>query len=572
MEFVGNNAYACAVYKNSITLPSTLPPALGTTNNFFTPIAIGLTRLSPTYMANFDFLNNTILIPCEGGIGINLRNTGRLVRVIENLIQYTCTNTAGVSFTGTPYFYGIQLSNANQSSVKLNTISGNAISLNYYGDHSGIKMNKSPKLLLHCNQISNTKYGFQTIGDCSTGPTEVIGNQFKNHRYGMLFRHLGQEGSLGNPIGLPATSGSSGYDPNNTFAGSGYNSGNRLFKLSVCGLSFSEKYYTSPLTLSSSQSGGNNPGCRYLIISSGSPSTTLNCNTVLPSIQPPIENQHLEDIVNGSVSYAEFDQGASWLDRQYVYEELRLNSSIISNNNTLNLFFQNAVNNIPEKICLANDAIQELAQQENLDPLVTEENLLKARNRNGKIIGKEEQIINEKIINEIYLKVFELGIESLQQSEDDIISELAYACPFEYGNAVFKARTIYTFYHPGVQFDEMMICGNGMQNKGGNLFSSEDAYLNNLNESNSKFEINNHEINISPNPANEQITLDYNLKENQNGVLVFYDMFGRERKVIYLNSKVQSLQVNLNELEKGVFTYTYLIDRNKVSNGKLVIN
>ena len=573
MEFTGNNAYGSSVLHNQIHLPSVLPWAMGSTNDFFTPIGIGLTRVSPTYTANFDIVYNDIYVPCEAGIGINLRNTGEKVRVIDNKIFHTCVNPYGLSFTGIPYFYGIQLTNSKSSSVKLNTITGNANTLAYYGDNTGVKLNKSIGLHLYCNTISSTRYGILAVSNCTTAPTEVMGNAFDGQLYGILFRHLGSEGTLGNPIGLQPSISQNGFDPNNTFAGSNYIAGKRLFKMSVCiGAPPQENYYTSPLTLNNSQSSGNHPSCVYFLQSNGSPVSVLNCANVFPSIQPPGGSDHDHDIARGTSVYAEFDGTAQWIDKQELFERLRLDSLMTSSDPILDSFYNAMLNTDIDNIDQTNFDIRALLDSLSLiDPVLFDQRLQQARYDNNNIVSADQEAINEQMINNIYLKVVDLGIDSITSTEDSIIQAFALGCPFVFGTATYKARQLYAIYNPGVQYNDIDICNNVGLFKGNSLFTEENSYLNGLNAPTSIANLIEGEVRLYPNPASDNITIAYKLTKGQTASLILYDMVGRERKVIALSDNVNRVQTSINDLEAGIYAYSYSINRIQKSTGKLII-
>lgn len=56
-----------------------------------------------------------------------------------------------------------------------------------------------------------------------------------------------------------------------------------------------------------------------------------------------------------------------------------------------------------------------------------------------------------------------------------------------------------------------------------------------------------------PNPANESLTLQYEIEEGQNAEFAIYDITGKEIKRFSLSDDNQSMTISLNSFSNGLF-------------------
>lgn len=64
----------------------------------------------------------------------------------------------------------------------------------------------------------------------------------------------------------------------------------------------------------------------------------------------------------------------------------------------------------------------------------------------------------------------------------------------------------------------------------------------------------NHEFRIYPNPNNGQMTLEYNLKQDEAGQLNFYNTIGQCVLTHQLNAGTNFLQIELNGVSNGLYS------------------
>jgi hypothetical protein len=134
------------------------------------------------------------------------------------------------------------------------------------------------------------------------------------------------------------------------------------------------------------------------------------------------------------------------------------------------------------------------------------------------------------------------------------------------GNGVFKARLLHAYFEPGFHYDDIGVCnGMGVYRGTSNPLQHEENLIN------GKGEIENNEPIIYPNPTTGQITIEFKLKENENGKVKIFDLLGNEVLSINLNNQVSRTVCSLPNLSKGVYIATILLENKCVYNTKLIL-
>ena len=79
--------------------------------------------------------------------------------------------------------------------------------------------------------------------------------------------------------------------------------------------------------------------------------------------------------------------------------------------------------------------------------------------------------------------------------------------------------------------------------------------------------------NAFPNPANFSVSMKYDITEfSHKGQIVFYDMLGKAVKEIALSDKKGTAKINVDDLNAGVYFYSFLVDGKAISTKKLVVS
>lgn len=197
-----------------------------------------------------------------------------------------------------------------------------------------------------------------------------------------------------------------------------------------------------------------------------------------------------------------------------------------------------------------------------------------ARDAKDMIDGPEDWLVNERTINELYLKYLEGGLEVIDADDSTIIATLALSCPYVSGpSAAYKARTLYSLYMPAVAYDDIYACNSQGVYKGG---SGEiyDEEINFLNAQISSRETSGLQtlsdegyFKVTPNPTSRYLTIQYSAA----GVFVLNDVTGRSVYSLQLPEGESKLDITLPTLTAGVYTYKYLANGVLQKVGKLVI-
>nr|HNH67506.1 T9SS type A sorting domain-containing protein [Bacteroidia bacterium] len=189
----------------------------------------------------------------------------------------------------------------------------------------------------------------------------------------------------------------------------------------------------------------------------------------------------------------------------------------------------------------------------------------------------EYYVQNEQWMNTQYLTAYSVANYNPNAEIQEQIKTLAYACPYLEGKAVFKARTLNSLLNPLANYDDLELCNNAGVNKAGDakgLFDQENEGLDSMANADGLQLIYAKEkrgIKIFPNPAQEKISIKYQLNRNESAVLILYDLTGRERKQIQLISSSTVVETTIAELNDGIYTYKYFVNSTLSETGKLSV-
>ncbi|MCX6295128.1 MAG: T9SS type A sorting domain-containing protein [Bacteroidetes bacterium] len=79
--------------------------------------------------------------------------------------------------------------------------------------------------------------------------------------------------------------------------------------------------------------------------------------------------------------------------------------------------------------------------------------------------------------------------------------------------------------------------------------------------------------NAYPNPTSSVVSMKYDISDySQNGQIIFYDMLGKSVKTIALSDKKGIAKINVDDLNSGIYFYSFLVDGKAISTRKLVVS
>jgi len=283
-----------------------------------------------------------------------------------------------------------------------------------------------------------------------------------------------------------------------------------------------------------------------------------------------IELSNLLD--NGGINVISYEQVAEWMTQKHVFELLANHPTLLSSS-VLNNFYTNFANTPIGTMYNADVAIASLTDFEGSEAeLINKYNV--AMTTNNAIVPRNNYEVNEQAVNSIAIKIARFGSSILDETEKLELEVLANMCPFVGGDAVYKARSLYSVLNPMAQYNDRLVCLGVTANKGGtntNTNNIDSLYETQVNEQSNILFKNQQEnivVSIYPNPANDNITI--NSETNLEGVFVLYNSLA---EIVFTkqleNSKVQNLK--LSGLTNGVYQYEIKYSENKKVRGKLTI-
>jgi hypothetical protein len=559
MQFNGNTYKSSYVGENN---EIHLNPLAGN------PSGINVKYVLPTAFSGIKIENNYITISSNAGIGISLMNTNLNTLLYKNTVDNFNTtpspvNNGNVNFgvSGIPIAAHYLISQCNNSRIIENRSNGsNALLTGGVNNIEGMRIDNSKNCEFSCNRFNKTRIGTMVTGNC-TG-TNFRGNKFTMHGNGLRFQDLGAGASMDNIGGLF-------QDNNNQFTSSSlftapFNT--TLFRFATTPTPFA--IFTNASITSSSTTAGAN----YNILgTSGTPYNGCLATSSFMSMIPDNNGGIFTEtdavaIAEESGQYADFSEVGKWIEDGKLYCDLADGDLNMANNPTLTNFYaaQNAT--FRDELYHVDKLIEGLSDSVAYeDTTITfAERVMPIRTYNNAIVSTNELEANEQYINDIYLTWLEGGIASIDTTDSVKVALLAMSCPLQQGTAVYKARLIYASYDPSINFDDIAICQSTVANKGG-ISQGESIDMNLL------ANVMENEITVYPNPATDEVTIDYVLHENSKGKITLFDIVGRARMTLDLSATQNRIKVNVGNLEKGIYIYKYIVDNKIIQTDKLTI-
>jgi hypothetical protein len=127
-------------------------------------------------------------------------------------------------------------------------------------------------------------------------------------------------------------------------------------------------------------------------------------------------------------------------------------------------------------------------------------------------------------------------------------------CPLTGGNVVFKARSLLYLLNKIVYYNDRDKCNRqGVEIRNANIKKISSK------------------VKLYPNPANESVTVEYEIDEACNKTLSLFNAYG-QRIIEYLLAANRSNYIfNTSRLAPGIYSYKVTCNNNSIENGKLVI-
>jgi hypothetical protein len=279
--------------------------------------------------------------------------------------------------------------------------------------------------------------------------------------------------------------------------------------------------------------------------------------------------------------YAEFPELGHWYDSKWLYDYLNENEDFKNSHADLISFYNTMSNNAIAQEQVAEHWMLELIEAYTQGNAALLQGLQDGTyTANNNIDDTELQDANEAMINHIYLKILRYGIDSVTQADSTFIVELAPQCPYLGGSAVFKARTLNAYYHPGNMFDDMKLCNQvGVFKQGGNgndsnnednksKLTKENEYLKGLNRVVAEIQMLDEELLIYPNPTESILHISYYMTSDSEFEIL--DAVGNLVKRIKLPKEIRLKKIDISDLCAGVYMYKQVSKEGNVKVGKIL--
>jgi hypothetical protein len=219
-----------------------------------------------------------------------------------------------------------------------------------------------------------------------------------------------------------------------------------------------------------------------------------------------------------------------WLLKQHMHKAIR--QSQVGNNTTVTNFYANEQNG-------------DAAKYFEVDSLIATNDTVLAlqKNNTAPVNNVIEQTHHE--FNNLYLS----GINN--QSDYIALETIANLCAYKYGNAVYQARALLNI----VTYGNLSFEDDNCDEKDGNRFGNFD------NDEHGITVTENIIANLFPNPNNGSFVLSYDIKKETDVELLITDIAGRLVYKTNLDILNNLKQINVTDLQSGIY-FVQLVNQN----------
>ncbi|MBK7041157.1 MAG: T9SS type A sorting domain-containing protein [Bacteroidetes bacterium] len=181
---------------------------------------------------------------------------------------------------------------------------------------------------------------------------------------------------------------------------------------------------------------------------------------------------------------------------------------------------------------------------------------------------KRETLRARKLVNDIWLYLYRNTADSVDSNMVYTLQALAASCPFVEGLAVYRARTLWNLWEPNAVFDDRLLCLQGISKNQDNLITDIDSLIENqvkmqvrqiTNQEDKNNKIHTRTVNttndlrIYPNPASDNITIEYN--EKAIGDVILQNSLGQTILQTQLGRGNRKVQIQLKDVSPGIYYY-----------------
>lgn len=152
----------------------------------------------------------------------------------------------------------------------------------------------------------------------------------------------------------------------------------------------------------------------------------------------------------------------------------------------------------------------------------------------------------ERQVNDIYLRTYGQGVDTLSTSDIATLQYLIHICPQAGGPSIYKARALYMMVNDTITYNDSVVCRNA-----GYFRESQELLMPEL-----KTLQKDKSFNVFPNPGKDYLKIM--LKgNNEDGEVVIYSATGTVIKRLILNKDVNIKDLDISQWAEGYYLIKY---------------
>lgn len=492
--------------------------------------------------------NNNIT---DGRYGVFVNNAYGTRVTYNNIYQGNFSSTSG-------FKAGIFISNGNDPLITQNDLYGNGVTYEETGignsayRRNGIYIASTQSSELCNNAFHNIGYGMHFQGNC-TG-TELIRNTINATRYGIVVKHNGVTPTV---IG---EQGKVNLSHGNSFVGPFTNTGNfrtYAFNTDARFQPFRIFNHTNPATQPFPN--GSDVSTWEIVKGASSSSNEWECSTLPGGYKSAVITQgdlYTKTVAEGNgdeLVTQGFEESAEWMLEKDLFMRLKDNNLLKQSKPVFQDFYEEKEQTSIGDISRYEDALKTLSDTTIVKDSVgldAQIEILLAVNNQMQANTPFEQ--NRKWVNELYLNTLAKGNIVFSQIEKQDLYNLASKCPFEAGDAVYVARTLYNLIDNNEYFDDNANCENA-------VFKKEQAAKEKVKKS--------FAVSLIPNPASSSVEISIT-GETEELELLIYNSLG---ELVGTNTFVSVAEVDTDAMGNGVYQVCIKKQNQLIHTARLVI-
>ncbi|MBL0329601.1 MAG: T9SS type A sorting domain-containing protein [Bacteroidetes bacterium] len=438
---------------------------------------------------------------------------------------------------------GIQVSGSYGARITSNKVK--IVPLSYATKNGGIEANISPLSYIYCNTVKDMGFGIKCSG---TMPSDVFNNIINNDFYGLWLANSGFIGKQDNPT----IAGQPSYNrwSNIPVTGSSTTSKRTFTSLSSIGDTIIYRIGAFPSSLNALY----NPNPTLAIGATPFTLTPTTSGTSFAPACPAFLSEKLlkraQDIAVENISFPGNDLNSKWLSKHGLLVNIQNDSIDVSADPILQSFVNLSATENLGKLIELNATISDPDKYNTAD-------MTSAQAISNSISPTNDIETNQKLINDIVINNY-LDNITYTASQIGDLRVLANKCPFTDGVGVYQARVLLsevdslgTFYYNPCETGEEV---RTMSFANNDMVSDENT-----------------SILIYPNPASNQLTINYKVEDTDEAVFEIYNLIGEKVMIQVLNASKNEQTISVSLLNSGVYFYKYSINGRNVKASKLVI-